>query len=625
MKHVGTRDDVKSLVVKEQIPFVRIQDFKGVPGTDATSAIQQALNTGKTLFIDDVFLTSGNKVPSGTHIVFIGKGLLKLTDGANRPVLQNTNWKKSTWGGSKWGLDSNITIEGLNIDGNQANQVHHLTTGEYAGEYVSGVRLFGITNLTLTRSKIRHARTFAVWLAAIDGGVVDKMFFDQYVAGTPDNQDGLHINGPARNVFIRDLSGRTNDDLLALNADDGPLGANVPAGDITDIVVDGVAGIDALNGIRMLSATSKIDRIEIANIIGSYRDPAINLSAYGRGVGNFGTIDIDKVNVVCKNGLHGPGSDYYGVIVLDDKIDGVNISNVTRTNAEDDRPLVDVRPGANIGVLTIDGVTQRTSNTAVATETMVSVGGAVEVLNMSRITQSRATAVNRGGRLVQVSNTGTVGQLNGNQWRTKRLGNVVEVNGTCDPVRLTDVLDADSTPGAAVVRLSNGRYNGLYLSNVRTDPGRAVAMVDSGSNIWMGSSIETPSGASAFMGGPQIIGPGAYTILPMNSVIYDRSSEFNPSTFQFTNTVGQGMYDITVMVGVQVPPANTTLVVAIYRNGVAFRYPLGEAHNANCNLTTSVRLMLALGDVIDIRMYASNTATVSAGQDRSTVTIDRLK
>lgn len=623
MKHVGTRDDVKSLVVKEQIPFVRIQDFKGVPGTDATSAIQQALNTGKTLFIDDVFLTSGNEVPSGTHIVFIGKGLLKLTDGANRPVLQNTNWKKSTWGGSKWGLDSSITIEGLNIDGNQANQVHHLTTGEYAGEYVSGVRFFGVKDLTIVRAKIRHARTFAVWLAAIDGLTVDQMFFDQYIGGIPDNQDGLHINGPARNLFIDNLRGYTNDDLLALNADDGPLGANVTAGDITDVVVDGVAGIDALNGIRMLSATSRIDRVRIENIVGSYRDPAVNLSAYGLGVGNFGAIDIDGIDAVCTNPLHGAGSDYYGVVVLDDNIESLTLSNVKRTNASDDRPLIDVRPGANVGVLEVNGVIQRTSGTGVTTETMVSVGGTVGVLNLAGITQSRGNSDNRGGRIVSIS--GTVGQLNGSRWRTRRLENVVEVSGTCDPIRLSDVLDVDSTPGAAVVRLRNGLMTGVYTSDVRTNPGRAIVMPDSGSLVWEGSAIETQSGAGAYMSVPQTIGSGEYTTLPMNNKVYDRSSEFNTGTFKFTNTVGQGMYDITVMIGMSVPTPNTTIVVAIYKNGLAFRYPLGESHNAACNLTTSVRLMLYLGDVIDIRMYASNTATVQSGQGRSTLTIERLR
>ena len=79
------------------------------------------------------------------------------------------------------------------------------------------------------------------------------------------------------------------------------------------------------------------------------------------------------------------------------------------------------------------------------------------------------------------------------------------------------------------------------------------------------------------------------------------------------------------MLGVSVPTVNTFLVLAVYKNGVAFRYVLGEDYNANCNLSVNARLMLSLGDVIDLRMYASNAATVQSGQGRSNLSIERVK
>lgn len=611
--------------LKFMSPEMRADALSGAPTLDHAVAIQAALDSGMIVIIDEVYLTSGNEVPSGSHMIFAGNGKIKLASGANRPVLQNVNWQKSTWGGSTFGVDSDITIEGLNIDGNQANQVHHLTSGQYAGEYISGVRFFGVKNLTMKRTTISNARTFGIWLAAIDGLVFEGAYFNQYIGGTPDNQDGLHINGPARNLFIRNLYGYTNDDLLALNADDAPLGSNVTSGAITDVVVDGVSGIGALNGIRVLSAVSRIDRVKIKNVIGSYRDPAVNLSAYNLGAGNFGTITIDGVDAVCTNPYFGPNSDYYGVIVLDDHIESVNIRNINRSKASDARPLVDVRPGAVINKLNLDGVTHRTDVGGIQNETVLSVSGTIDVLNMRGLDWYKDNAVASGGRVVYVTG-GSVGQLNGSDWSTRRLGNIVEVpSGRIDTIRLQDVLDLDSATAGAVVLLSNATEAGMYLRDIRTNPGRAVARTTNSASIWKGSVIDVPSGAGAYMSANQAIGSAGYATLQMNARVYDRASEYSAGSFQFTNTVAQGLYDLTVTLGVSVPTVNTFLVLAVYKNGVAFRYVLGEHYNADCNLSVNARLMLSLGDVIDLRMYASNAATVQSGQDRSNLSIERVK
>lgn len=604
--------------------FATVQSYGGTPGgtVDATAAIQSALNSGLPVLIDDVFLTTGNEVPSGCYILFAGKGQLKLANGANRPVLQNANWNKSSWGASAYGIDKDITIEGLNIDGNQANQVHHLTTGPYAGEYVSGVRFFGVKNLVIKRTTINYARTFGLWLCAIDGLIFDGAYFNQYMGGTPDNQDGLHINGPARNLFIRNLYGYTNDDLLALNADDGALGANVTAGAITDVVVDGVAGIGALNGIRLLSATSRIDRVQISNVTGSYRDPAINLSAYGLGSGNFGAVSIDGVDAACSNAYNGAGSDYYGVVVLDDAIGTVSITNIKRSNAADNRPLIDVRPGAVIRQLLIDGVSLYTAAGGVSAETVVNVQGTMSVLCLRNLDWHRDASVARGGRVVY-GNGGTVGQLNASGWSTRRLGSLVELSsGTIDPIRLTDVLDADSDPSGAVILLANGAATGVYTTDIRTDPGRRTVKATGGSTVWPGSMIGSASGAGAYLSANQSCGP-AYSVGAFDTVVYDRAQEYSTSTRNFTNTIGQGLYDITVLAGITVPTANTTIVIALFKNGSAFRYMYGNAHSADCNITTTCRVPLADSDVIDVRFYSSNATTFQAGQDRTAISISR--
>lgn len=319
--------------------------------TDDTNIIQDYLNSNQPSYIfpKGNYSVSGLDVNQNSTLIFEEGAVLLLRNNSNRPVLQNKNYALTT--------DENISIYGLNIDGNFANQIRIQNTGPNIGEPTSGIRFFGVKNLKIENAVIKHAKTYSIWLSRIDGLVARNIEFNQDTL-TYGNQDGIHINGWAKNLYLSNIGGLTNDDMIALNCDDVAQGAFVSNGDITNAIIDGVIFKNNLNGIRLLSATSRLDQIQIRNLVGSVRDNVVAISAYQLGVGNFGNIDISGVDVRTSTPYNVMG-EYGGYILVNDKADHIKISNVNRVTGDDARPTVRVQGRADIGTLDIDGVTTK--------------------------------------------------------------------------------------------------------------------------------------------------------------------------------------------------------------------------------------------------------------------------
>jgi hypothetical protein len=602
----------------------------GLP-MNVTSAIQAALDCGARRVIFNAgatFVTSGNEVPSSRHLVFEHGSRLKLADGASRPALQNVNWKLADRGGNTYGVDTDITIEGLYLDGNEAMQLH-TGTGAYAGEYTSGIRFFGVTNLVLKRMVIGKARTFGIWCASIDGLTAQEITFDQRMTGAPDNQDGLHINGPARVLDIRSIRGSTNDDMIALNADDGALGANVSSGPISDAMISGVYPNGSLNGIRLLSAASRIDRIRINDVVGTCRDPAINLSSYGMGAGNFGMVSIDGVSCQCSNALAGP--DYYGVIVLDNNIENIVISNVQRSRALDDRATVLVLATANIGVLDISGVhtfSTPASGPIVTNEKNIYIRGLVNRMVLSDVDWFRDITLPRQGVVVWIDGadaTKGVHTLIASNITSNRLVNVFHHSGGfLDRIYLTNVVITDGLPGGVVLQLeSANQFTEVAMVNCYIPPGRKRIGTLNGARATMNTGEVLASGFEAYVAANQAI-VAAYQKLLATGINYDRRSEYDQPNARFT-AEDSGQYLLTVMLGIQIPTTGTKVVLRVVVNGAPFRYIYAVTHGANINLSASALLGLAAGSVVTLEIYMSNAGTVTAGANTSVWAVEKIK
>lgn len=103
---------------------------------------------------------------------------------------------------------------------------------------VSTCLLFsGVNNLTLKNIVFKSTAGFACQIGRINGFLIENIAFENCFA------DGLHVNGGVKNGVIKNLSGYTEDDLIALNAYDWD-NSTINFGCIENVVVDGVKSIN---------------------------------------------------------------------------------------------------------------------------------------------------------------------------------------------------------------------------------------------------------------------------------------------------------------------------------------------------------------------------------------------
>lgn len=95
----------------------------------------------------------------------------------------------------------------------------------------------GVNNLTLKNVVFKSTAGFACQIGRINGFLIENIAFDNCFA------DGLHVNGGVKNGVIKNLSGYTEDDLIALNAYDWD-NSTINFGCIENVVVDGVKSIN---------------------------------------------------------------------------------------------------------------------------------------------------------------------------------------------------------------------------------------------------------------------------------------------------------------------------------------------------------------------------------------------
>lgn len=135
-----------------------------------------------------------------------------------------------------------------------------------------------ITNLTVENSVVYHIR-----LGRVRDFEVRNIVFDADKLAY--NQDGVHLSGFCHDGIIeniRALNGQTNDDLIAINADDSVLRLENRAlmcGPIENIVIRDVYADNCYTAIRMASVTAPIRHIRIENIYTGCRVYAINMDA----------------------------------------------------------------------------------------------------------------------------------------------------------------------------------------------------------------------------------------------------------------------------------------------------------------------------------------------------------
>lgn len=105
----------------------------------------------------------------------------------------------------------------------------------------------GVENLLVRDLTIVDQRTYAFLASNWNHVDIDRVRIELPARVHGQNQDGFHFFGPGRFLNIRNVSGRTSDDFIALAPDE-----NDDESSIEDVLIDGVMLDDADQAIRML-------------------------------------------------------------------------------------------------------------------------------------------------------------------------------------------------------------------------------------------------------------------------------------------------------------------------------------------------------------------------------------
>ena len=213
--------------------------------------------------------------------------------------------------------NTQISICGGIWDGNNTGKFNTKSPDLFAPDAWSGTVLnfFNVTNLALENLVIANSVVYYARFGKIDNFVIRNIGFQSDTPGF--NQDGLHFSGFCRNGLIENVKaltdGQTNDDMLALNADDSMErleNRGLMRGPIENLTFRNVFAENCYTAIRMLSVTAPIRNIRFENIRCGCRNYAINMDAarycrtplfdekkYSNGVGDISNIVIDGMEV----------------------------------------------------------------------------------------------------------------------------------------------------------------------------------------------------------------------------------------------------------------------------------------------------------------------------------------
>ena len=217
------------------------------------------------------------------------EALIRLADDARVHMLTNADHDTRTRG---------ITVHGGVWDGNNAHNPRG-DDGDPTGYTGTAIDFINVADLAIRDLTVRNPEAFSIRLGEVEDFTVEDIRFD-HTAIRP-NQDGIHVGGCCRGGVIRNLRAltprTTNDDMVALNADDDVervLNLGMKRGPIRDITVEGLHADDAYTLVRLLSVTELIDNVTVSGVAGGCRLHAVNLGnwRFPVGVGNIRNVTL---------------------------------------------------------------------------------------------------------------------------------------------------------------------------------------------------------------------------------------------------------------------------------------------------------------------------------------------
>jgi len=446
-------------------------------GTDDTALIQSILDRAPKLgslklIVGGAILVKGLKVHSNTTIECPTKDCgFFLADHCDQPIIRNADPSLTER------RNRNLTFLGGTYNGNGAKQAHDVP----GRGWTTGFALFGVEQVKFRDVTIRNTATFALLMTNWERAVFENIDLDNHTK--LHNQDGFHLCGPGRFLSMRNIRGVTGDDFIALCADDiqgdwnqagefvhnDSFGPHASFGPITDVDIDGVFIDGANNGIRILSRKSRVDRISIRNVQGSFRKYGFFLQPHWRQGGDCGRITFENIDMRPVEPDYGP---LPFVFFLAGHFEHLILRNIQSHLPVDSRPVIWVQPHAVIDVLSVEGMNIYQKDPRSAKTPVIQVDGQIDLLDVRDVTLHRGKEVPIDGALIRTDPDKT------------KLKNYLRI-GTGqtkpNPTNYGKVpLDSRGWPGAQASLEIIPKINRLHLSNITANRIKSVVQHDLG-------------------------------------------------------------------------------------------------------------------------------------------------
>ena len=193
-----------------------------------SAAFQKALDENEIVVVppsaEPYWLDATLKMPSNRRIEATGAEIA-AADGFVEALVRNAAWKDGVRDPRKGAPDANLAIVG----GTWNMRADRRIVEHDAALMFSNVRGLRLADLTVERG-----REFAIQVSDAEDVVCERIDFKTCFA------DGVHVNGPAKYVAVRKISGKVGDDMVALNAFDWP-GCSHDFGPISYALVEDIA------------------------------------------------------------------------------------------------------------------------------------------------------------------------------------------------------------------------------------------------------------------------------------------------------------------------------------------------------------------------------------------------
>ena len=185
-----------------------------------TVALQKALDEHQVVIIpkqDKAYLIDDSiLIPSNRRIIAENGAVIQIDKSSTVLLMRNQKTQDGTHKPINSERNKNITIEGGLWQDWCPHRMGYGGSGMYDKDRsffgVSTCMLFNcIDNLTLRNMTFKNCGGFAVQLGDISQAIIENITFINCFA------DGIHLNGNAKNIHIKNIKGQVGDDLVALN------------------------------------------------------------------------------------------------------------------------------------------------------------------------------------------------------------------------------------------------------------------------------------------------------------------------------------------------------------------------------------------------------------------------